>query len=97
MVFREGRFDEDGDGKPDPLEWEDADLSYNPSHWIENHFTRVRLRWLHEDEVHQHETWIATGTEQQQNLLGAWWLSRQGPYRGRVQGPSITARRTTGF
>ena len=33
-------------------------------------------------------TWISGGTEQQQEL-GAWWLSRQGPYRGRVGGPSL--------
>ena len=93
LVFKEGRWDEDGDGEPDPLAWEDADLPYNPEHWVNNQFWRLRLRWQHDDGQHIHSTWIAGGTEQQQNILGAWWLSRQGPYRGRVGGPSLTARR----
>ena len=93
LYFSEGRYDFDGDGEPDPLEWEDADLSYNPEHWIDNRFWRTRLLWRHNDGRHSHQTWIAGGTEAQQNLLGAWWLSRQGPYRGRVGGPSVVARR----
>jgi hypothetical protein len=93
LVFKEGRWDADGDGEPDPLAWEDADIPYNPENWIDNQFWRVRLHWEHEDAKHIHSTWISGGTEQQQNLLGAWWLSRQGPYRGRVGGPSVVVRR----
>ena len=26
LIFTQGRYDFDGDGEPDPLEWEDADL-----------------------------------------------------------------------
>lgn len=92
LIFHEGRYDEDGDGEPDPLEWEDQELSYNPEHWIDNQFARIRLQWTHDAPLHKSTTWIATGTEEQQNLLGAWWLSRQGPYRGRVGGPSVIAR-----
>lgn len=93
LIFKQGRYDFDGDGEPDPLEWEDADLSYNPEHWIDNQFWRTRLLWRHTGKLHEHETWIAGGMENQQNLLGAWWLSRQGPYRGRVGGPSVVMRR----
>ena len=94
LNFHEGRTDDDGDGEPDPLVWEDQDLSYDPTHWIDNRFIRARLQWTHDAPLHKSTTWIASGTEEQQNLLGAWWLSRQGPYRGRVGGPSIIARRT---
>ena len=93
LYFSEGRYDSDGDGELDPLAWEDADLSYNPEHWIDNQFWRTRLLWSHNDGRHSHQTWIAGGVEHQQNLLGAWWLSRQGPYRGRVGGPSVVVRR----
>ncbi len=93
LYFSEGRYDYDGDGEPDPPAWEEADLSYNPEHWIDNQFWRTRVLWRHNDGRHSHQTWIAGGQEQQQNLLGAWWLSRQGPYRGRVGGPSVVIRR----
>lgn len=93
LVFHEGRSDEDGDGELDPFEWEEEELSYNPQHWIDSSFWRARLRWVHTGEMHDHETWVAGGLEEQQNLLGAWWLSRQGPYRGRVGGSSVVARR----
>ena len=93
LILREGRYDEDGDGEPDPPEWEDWDLPYDPEAFIDNGFTRVRLRWDHVDGVRDHSTWLALGQEQQTNLLGAWFLSREGPYRGRVTGTSLIARR----
>ena len=64
----------------------------NPEHWIDNQFWRTRLLWRHSGKLHEHETWIA-GYGKPTNLLGAWWLSRQGPYRGRVGGPSLVVRR----
>jgi hypothetical protein len=93
LVFREAKFDADGDGEPDPYVWEDQDLPYNPPDWIDNYYLRARVRWDHDGPVHDHSTWISSGPEQQQNLLGAWWLSRQGPYRGRVTGVSTIVRR----
>jgi hypothetical protein len=93
LVFREARADNDGDGEPDPLDWEDEDLSYDPEHWIDSQFWRMRLKWDHDGAGHDHSSWIAGGVEQQQNLLGSWWLSRQGPYRGRVGGPALVVRR----
>lgn len=97
LYFHQSRFDADGDGEPDPLAWEDADLNYNPEHWIDNQFWRSRLMWTHKTEDYEGSTWIAGGTEQQQNLLGAWWIARQGPYRGRVGGPSLVFRHNSSF
>lgn len=93
LVFTEGRFDEDGDGEPDPYSWEGQDLPYHPPDWVDNYFVKARVRWRHDDPIHSHSTWLAVGPEVQQNLLGAWWLSRSGPYRGRVTGFSTIARR----
>ena len=92
LVFHEGRSDEDGDGELDPYNWEEEELSYNPQHWIDSSFWRARFRWVHTGEKHDHVPGRGC-IEEQQNLLGAWWLSRQGPYRGRVGGPSVVARR----
>ena len=93
LVLREGRFDEDGDGEPEPPEWEDWDLPYDPEEYIDKQFVRVRLRWRHDDGVHSHGTWVAYGQETDQNLLGAALLSRQGPYLGKTAGTSLLLRR----
>lgn len=92
LVFREGRVDADGDGKPDPTPDDEYDLPYDPDRWIDNQFLRFRVRWDHSAPDKEATTWVATGPERQTNLLGSWWLSREGPYRGRVSGFSTIAR-----
>ncbi|MCP4809993.1 MAG: TonB-dependent receptor [Proteobacteria bacterium] len=93
LVLRQPRYDLDGDGEPDPPDWEGQDLPYDPEEWIDKQFIRARLKWDHEGDVRSHSTWVALGPEKNQNLLGAWFLSREGPYRGRTEGFSTIVRR----
>lgn len=93
LVLREPRYDTDGDGEPDPPAWEELDLPYDPEEWVDKQFLRARLKWDHDGPVRSHSTWIALGPEKNQNLLGAWFLSREGPYRGRTEGFSTIVRR----
>ncbi len=97
LILRQGRYDEDGDGEPDPPDWEQWDLPYDPEAYIDNGFTRARLRWDHDGEQRDYSTWVALGQESQTNLLGAAFLSREGPYRGRVTGTSLIVRRDEVF
>ncbi len=92
LVAREPRYDDDGDGEPDDPAWAEYDLPYDPEIWVDNQFWRTRLHWSHDGETRDHETWIALGPERETNLLGAWWLSREGPYRGQVEGFSTILR-----
>ena len=92
LVAREPRIDADGDGQPDDPDWMDDNLPYDPEVWVDNRFWRARLRWMHDGDGHDHETWLALGPERETNLLGAWWLSRNGPYRGQVEGFATIGR-----
>ncbi len=93
IVLAPGRYDGDDDGEPDPYEWEAWDLPYDPTHYIDAGFGRLRLRWQDDGGDHDADTWVATGPQSQQNLLGDLFTTQEGPYNGRVRGWSTIARR----
>jgi len=76
----------------DTLE-DEMDLPFDPRRWIDSGFGTLRLRRTDEEGVHRADTWVATGPEQQSNLLGGMMFSGDGPYFGRVREWSGTARR----
>ena len=70
----------------------DETLPFDPSFYIDSYFVRSRLRWDYDGDNQEHNTWIAYGPDQQQNLLTADFSFGEGPVQGRVQGTDLVMR-----
>ncbi len=86
LVIQEPEPDTDGDGEPGPPDPDEPVLPYDPGRLIDNGFGRVRLRWDRTRGDRTSASWIATGPQMEQNLLGSLLLSADGPFLGRTTG-----------
>ncbi len=92
LVLREPEPDTDGDGRPGPADPDDPVLPYDPDRLIDNGFGRVRLRWDRTRGDRTSTSWLASGPQTEQNLLGEMLLSADGPFLGRTTGWQTIAR-----
>jgi hypothetical protein len=91
-----------GDGlyvhEPDTDDMQEAlDLPYDPQALIDAGFLRMRIRRQAGGPEHRSDTWLAAGTQSQQNLIGNMLVNTEGPWYGRVKGKSIIGRREDTF
>ncbi len=92
LIIQQPEPDTDGDGEPGPPDADEPDLPYDPGRVIDNGFGRVRLRWDRTRGPRTSSSWIATGPQMEQNLLGSLLLSADGPFLGRTTGWSTVIR-----
>jgi hypothetical protein len=84
--------DTDGDGEPGPPDPDAPVLPFDPDRYIDNGFGRLRLRWDRDRGPRTSSSWVATGPQTEQNLLGSLLLSSNGPFLGRTTGWTSIAR-----
>ncbi|MCB9678647.1 MAG: TonB-dependent receptor [Alphaproteobacteria bacterium] len=80
----EERYDDDGDGRPDPYEPDpNAPTDFNDI--IENRFVRMTFRWDHDTPEFDASTWVSVGNDRQRNIIPGLGVFFSGPDGGQIE------------